>query len=63
MAGKAHPRDAEGKRLIERLHDHIKDLAGAVPAAFLPNYDITLARDMVAGYQDARGATPVRISA
>jgi starch phosphorylase len=49
MAGKAHPRDADGRRLIEWLHASIRELAGAVPAAFLPNYDMTLARDMVAG--------------
>ena len=47
--GKAHPQDGEGKRLIERLHGHIRELAGTVPAAYLPNYDMTLARDMVAG--------------
>jgi glycogen phosphorylase len=49
MAGKAHPHDEEGKRLIERLHGHIRELAGAVPAAYLPNYDMTLARYLVAG--------------
>ncbi|MGH6917164.1 MAG: alpha-glucan family phosphorylase, partial [Geminicoccaceae bacterium] len=49
MAGKAHPRDTEGKRLIERLHGHLRELAGAVPAAYLPNYDMTLARYLVAG--------------
>jgi len=49
MAGKAHPRDGEGKRLIERLHAHLRELAGAVPAVFLPNYDMALARRLVAG--------------
>ena len=49
MAGKAHPRDGEGKRLIERLHAHVRELAGAVPAMFLPNYDMALARYLVAG--------------
>jgi len=49
MAGKAHPRDGEGKRLIERLHAHVRELAGAVPAVFLPNYDMALARRLVAG--------------
>jgi starch phosphorylase len=49
MAGKAHPRDTEGKRLIERLHAHIRALTGAVPAAYLPNYDMALARYLVSG--------------
>jgi starch phosphorylase len=49
MAGKAHPQDGDGKRLIERLHACIRELAGAVPAAFLPNYDMALAGEMVAG--------------
>ena len=51
MAGKAHPRDADGKRLIERLHGHIRELGGAVPAVFLPNYDMALARHLVAGVE------------
>ena len=45
MAGKAHPRDGDGKRLIERLHADIRQLAGAIPVAYLPNYDMALARD------------------
>ncbi|HSA82812.1 MAG TPA: alpha-glucan family phosphorylase [Geminicoccaceae bacterium] len=49
LAGKAHPRDLAGKQTIERLHGHIRELAGAVPAVFLPNYDMALARDLVAG--------------
>ena len=43
MAGKAHPRDGDGKNLIERMRRDIRQLAGAVPAAFLPNYDMALA--------------------
>jgi starch phosphorylase len=49
MAGKAHPRDGDGKKLIERLHSDIAELADAVPAAFLPNYDMVSARHMVSG--------------
>jgi starch phosphorylase len=49
MAGKAHPRDGEGKALIERLHADIRQLAGTIPAAFLPNYDMALARYLVSG--------------
>jgi starch phosphorylase len=49
LAGKAHPRDGVGKDLIERLHRTARDLAGIVPVAFLPNYDMAVARAMVAG--------------
>lgn len=49
MAGKAHPRDGDGKHLIERLHAHIRDLAGTVPAVFIPNYDLAIARHLVSG--------------
>jgi len=49
LAGKAHPRDEEGKRLIARLHEHARALAGAVPVAYLPEYDLALAQCLVAG--------------
>ncbi len=49
LAGKAHPRDAEGKRLIARLHEHASALTGAVPVAYLPDYDMSLAQLLVAG--------------
>jgi starch phosphorylase len=49
MAGKAHPRDGDGKALIQRLHADIRQLAGSVPAAFLPNYDMALGRYLVSG--------------
>lgn len=49
MAGKAHPHDQDGKRAIEALHAHMRDLAGEVTAVFLPNYDMALAAAMVAG--------------
>jgi len=49
LAGKAHPRDQDGKHAIEALHAHIRDLAGAVPVVFLPDYDMALAAAMVSG--------------
>ena len=49
MAGKAHPRDEGGKALIRTVHAHARALAGAVPIAFVPNYDMALAQTMVAG--------------
>jgi len=59
MAGKAHPRDEGGKRLIEQLHRHMHELVGRVPVAYLPNYDMDLARAIVAG-ADIWLNTPLR---
>jgi glycogen phosphorylase len=49
LAGKAHPRDHEGKRLIERLHAHARALQGVVPIAYLPDYDMQMAQLLVSG--------------
>jgi starch phosphorylase len=49
LSGKAHPRDGQGKWLIEELHGFIRRLAGAVPIAFLPNYDMAVGKLMVGG--------------
>jgi starch phosphorylase len=47
FAGKAHPRDQGGKELVARLYEDIQRLCGTVPMAFLPGYDIALARKLV----------------
>ena len=49
FAGKAHPRDDDGKRFIQQIIHLSKhsELAGNV--VFLENYDIHVARQMVAG--------------
>lgn len=49
MAGKAHPRDTEGKRLIEIIHREAIELSSSVPVVFLPSYDMDLARYIVSG--------------
>jgi starch phosphorylase len=49
LAGKAHPRDGGGKQLIERLHQWTESLRGSVSVVFLPDYDMELARLLVAG--------------
>ena len=49
LAGKAHPQDEAGKRLIEDLHRNIRALAGAIRVAYLPNYDMALAAALVSG--------------
>lgn len=49
LAGKAHPRDEGGKQLIERLHHHARELQDLIPVVFLPDYDLRMARLLVAG--------------
>jgi starch phosphorylase len=49
LAGKAHPRDAEGKQLIQRLFESIDRLRGQVKVTYLENYDIALARLITSG--------------
>jgi len=49
VAGKAHPRDEDGKKLIRALHEHARALSGAISVVFLPNYDLALAQLLVAG--------------
>ena len=49
LAGKAHPQDDTGKRLIEELHTRLRTLDGAIRAVYLPDYDLALAQGLVAG--------------
>jgi len=49
MAGKAHPHDEPGKQAIRTIHLHARALAPEVPVVFVPNYDLTFARLLVAG--------------
>jgi glycogen phosphorylase len=49
IAGKAHPRDEGGKALIRDIHRVMNELQGSVPVAFLPGYDMALAKVMVGG--------------
>ncbi|MEW6330266.1 MAG: alpha-glucan family phosphorylase, partial [Pseudomonadota bacterium] len=59
LAGKAHPRDEGGKRLIEQLHVQARVLEGLVPVAYLPDYDLDTALAMVSGV-DVWLNTPLR---
>jgi len=49
FAGKAHPRDGEGKELIRRVIAVSRRLGDRIPVVYLENYDIDLARLVVAG--------------
>jgi starch phosphorylase len=48
-AGKAHPRDAAGRKLIERIHADARSLGASPRVTFVPNYGLSLARTIVAG--------------
>lgn len=49
FAGKAHPRDTEGKKLITRILGMARDLKGTVEIIYLEDYDMDLARLLVSG--------------
>lgn len=49
FAGKAHPKDQPGKDLIRQIFGAIEALRGDVKIVYLENYDIDLAKMMVAG--------------
>lgn len=49
LAGKAHPRDTEGKERIARLHAALRALAPEINGVYLPNYDMAMAQKLVAG--------------
>ncbi len=49
FAGKAHPRDEEGKRYIQQIVGYSKSPAFLGKVVFLENYDINVARHMISG--------------
>jgi starch phosphorylase len=48
-AGKAHPKDQQGKELIQRIFKAINNLNSDVKIAYLENYDIELGKLMTSG--------------
>ena len=59
LAGKAHPQDAGGRKLIEQLNAHARALEGEVAMVYLPDYDMETAQALVAGV-DVWLNTPLR---
>lgn len=49
LAGKAHPRDQQGKELIRFVLEHARALEGVVPIVYLPNYEMAVARYLKPG--------------
>lgn len=58
LAGKAHPRDADGKQAIRRIYEIAHGLHDKITCVFLPDYDMRLAKTLVAG-ADAWLNTPL----
>jgi starch phosphorylase len=58
-AGKAHPKDDPGKRLIQGIHEYSSRLKGKVPIIFLPGYNMDIALKLVSGV-DVWLNTPLR---
>ena len=48
-AGKAHPNDQGGKEIIQRIFQYKETLKNEIKVAYLENYDLGLAKQMVAG--------------
>ena len=48
-AGKAHPRDMQGKENIRFIHRMVRELGDSIKVIYLKNYDMKLALEMVAG--------------
>jgi starch phosphorylase len=49
FAGKAHPKDAEGKKVIERIFAIGHELRDDIAVIYLENYDMEMARLLVSG--------------
>ena len=49
FAGKAHPKDTQGKKLIEQLFSYANELKPDIKMVYLENYDISMATKLVGG--------------
>jgi len=58
-AGKAHPKDWEGKRLIQEIFGYIQKLKNDIKIVYLANYDMELAAKLIPGV-DIWLNTPLR---
>ena len=49
FAGKAHPRDTEGKRLIKEIHNYADKLKDQIKIAYLEDYNMEVAGKLTSG--------------
>ncbi len=49
FAGKAHPRDVDGKKLIREIHEYADKLKDQIKIVYLENYDLEVAGKLTSG--------------
>jgi starch phosphorylase len=49
FAGKAHPNDTDGKKLIRQIHDYARILKDQVSVVYLENYNMDIAAKLTSG--------------
>ncbi len=49
FAGKAHPKDELGKRMIEEIYSYIERLKDEIKIVYLENYDMKIAKILISG--------------
>jgi len=49
FAGKAHPRDVEGKQLIKKIFQYAEELKDQIKIVYLENYDMQIASKLTSG--------------
>ncbi|TLS77992.1 alpha-glucan family phosphorylase [Mariprofundus erugo] len=49
LAGKAHPRDEQGKQLIRQLYGYIRQLSDDIRVVFIPGYNMETGLKLVSG--------------
>src|SRR3972149_12015320 len=49
FAGKAHPSDIDGKRLIKQIHDYARTLKDQMNIVYLENYNMDIASKITSG--------------
>ena len=49
LAGKAHPKDHSGKKLIEQIFNYADQLKDEITIVYLPNYDLNVAAMLITG--------------
>ena len=49
FAGKAHPNDTDGKRLIRQIHDYANALKDQISIVYLENYNMDIAAKLTSG--------------
>lgn len=73
FAGKAHKDDIQAKEIMQRVIQHAKELNSQVEIAFLPNYNMEMAKKMISGcdiwlntpipYNEASGTSGMKAAA